>query len=589
MIQDRNRIYDGYFSLEGGVDGGRRPNLIEKNRCSRFDNGVFRGGAPSTRPPLLTLALTFENPNLYYNGVGAFVSEDTPGGNSATNFRLGRLQEASYFSPGKDQEYIMAMIAGRLYQITPGLTSVSIREIILAQRNRRTLTLAWMVQADAYHITQDGESQPIIFDGVNARRPTAGEIFTGTVMGYGQDRIILVGTDQQIYFGDIRNGKGNGGVDVLGFTENSFLAEGFPSALPSEMGNPTAIAFLPQQDAATGVGDCLVFGESGAEAFTISIPREEWKNSQFQREALRKIGCTGHRQIAEINNDIWFRSTDGWRSYRQARAEIDKWGQIPLSTPVKYWLDNDTPSLLNYGSAISFDNRLIATCTPQPNQLRPFHNGLLSIDFDVISSFAGALTPAWDGHWTHRALNALKGLRVSQLIEGHFAGRKRAFAFVIDPSGYNAIVEIQPELSGQDTAGPITAQLVTRSMDNDAPDNEKGVYGGDLWVDEVAEPVTITAEYKPDQVPDFQPWDAFTVGPQGVPGAITPGGVPTMTLGYSPRRSLQKPSDNTDPVTQRIYRRGYEIQARLTWAGRATLRRFRMQMQEQLEDAKAKV
>ena len=44
MIEDKNRIYDGFVTLESGVDSGRAPNLIDTNQAASAENMVFGGG-----------------------------------------------------------------------------------------------------------------------------------------------------------------------------------------------------------------------------------------------------------------------------------------------------------------------------------------------------------------------------------------------------------------------------------------------------------------------------------------------------------------------------------------------------------------
>lgn len=49
MITDKNRIYDGFTNLEGGVDDGRRGNIIGRNQVVSPENAVFRKGIRTTR------------------------------------------------------------------------------------------------------------------------------------------------------------------------------------------------------------------------------------------------------------------------------------------------------------------------------------------------------------------------------------------------------------------------------------------------------------------------------------------------------------------------------------------------------------
>lgn len=595
MINDKNRVWDGFSELVAGVDDGRKPNLIDKNQCASADNCVFRGGETTTRPPFTTQSMTFENPNLTYDASGVFSADPGPTAQGSHSFYFDTFQEASYYAPAKGKECIMVSTGGRLYQVTPKPNNIMhVYEIALDKRNRNTLPISYHVQAGVYHITQDGESRPIITSGTGARRANVDEIFTGRMMAYGQGRIVLVGNDDLIYFGDIRDGKGNGDADLLGFTETQFLNEGFPSALPSGMGKPTAVFFIPQQDSATGVGECLVAGETGIESFFVSLPRDTWKDSAFQHTALLGIGATGHRAVCVVNEDVWFRSNDGFRSYRQARAVVNQWSQIPMSTNVSTWIDADTPNLLSYTSAVNFNNRLIATCTPVPNNGRLYHNGLVSLDFDILSTFGKVVAPAWDGHWSYNTRDPLRGLKVTQIVEGTFDGEHRCFAFFIDAFtsgtgtfGANAIIEISKDLIGHDTTGLITSNIKSRSMDFEQEFNEKNLYGGDFWIDDVQEETDVTIRYRPDQYPTFTDWYSFQVEPFG---EVVEGDALVEKDGFSPRRSLPKPADLTDPtMTKRSLRRGYEIQTEIEWTGRATIKKFRAHAMTELEDPKAKL
>ncbi len=377
---------------------------------------------------------------------------------------------------------------------------------------------------------------------------------------------------------------------MLGATETLFLNEGFPSALPASMGKPTAVNFIPQQDTSTGVGECLVFGERGVESFFLSIPRDQWKDSAFQRTALLGIGNASHRSTAIVNSDIWFRAQDGWRSYRQARAQVNQYAQIPMSSNVRQYVVADDPGFLDHCSAISFDNRLVMTSTPYPNQGKPYHNGGLLLDFDILSTFGQATFPSWDGHWNNTNGKPLIGAKILQLVEGTFDGQHRAFAFVLDDNGMNALVEFGATGQIRDTAGPITSRIRGRSM-NFAPKatefNEKWLHGGDIWLTETKEHVDGIARYRPDQLPYMVDWTTFTADPIS---GLSQGGAPILADGFSPRRGLAKPANDGDAAnTKRILRRGYEIQPEIEWTGKTTIRKLRLTAQQETEQGTAKI
>lgn len=582
VVNDSTRIYDGFTDLSGGQDDGRAPNLLEPTKCESAENLVFRGGLPTTRPGFQLRSLNFTNPGMAYAADGTFLNEDTHADESMINFYSGKFQCAGYYATKGYPEMLMVTIGGRLYKLIPDARmGAEVTEIKLERRNNKNFSIGFMQQADRFHITQDGDSRALIFDGLQARRAKVDEVPTGTIMAYGMGRLVVI-RDRNIYFGDLY-GSHDGtdpGDSVIQFTESTFLQEGYPAAISFALGKPTGAKFSPQQDSAVGDGELLVFSEGGVTSFFLSQPREVWKESAFQRITLLNIGGRGHRAIVSINGDVWFRSNEGWRSYRQARAQIQGWARLPMSTEVSRYVRADSQEELLYGSAITFDNRLIGTCTPQPNKRRVYHQGILALDFDVLSSFGLTTKPAWDGHWS--------GHKVTQLIEGSFRGIQRAFAFVIDEDGRNQIYEITKNAT-RDTNGSIPCSLTMRSYDFQSPFNQKELYGADIWFADVKEPITPVLSYRPDQHPQFQAWHTLTtINPQGGDCQdLTCGGCPTVQPAIAPRKRVPKPTDACDSLTGRIFRLGYEFQPKLEWTGHARISRFRLQSQTITEDNKA--
>lgn len=591
-VHDSTAIWDGFASTAGGMDGGRQPDLIGDDQCEFMQNVVNRGGSVKTRPGFKQLISNIENPFFSYNANGFIPGSGVIGTRTIDVLSTGLFQGASYYAPPGGEECIMASIGGRLFRFIPRTTYADIREIPLPdKRNRDTIPLAYMVQADRYHITQDGESSPIIFDGVTARRATSTEVPVGTLMAYGMGRLIVVRpSSREVLFGDLIGSHPGTypGESVLQFTETTFLAEGGSASIPFSLGEITAAIFYPQQDTVSGQGELLIFCEKGMASFFLSLPREQWKESNFQRLGLLDIGGMGHRAFTSVNEDIWFRSKDGWRSYRQARAEWKGWAQIPMSTEVRRYIENDTQSLLKYASAIHFDNRLIATCTPIPNkgnaQVDPFgvelptgrlfHNGFLVLDFDVLSAFGESVKPAWDGHW-HK-------IRTYQLVSGTFNGKERAFAFgMTEESGVNSLFEITKN-DIQDFDGLIVSTIDGRALDFEQPFNEKELSGGSIWWDNVRAETNVDVYYKPDSYPTWIPW-MTSIGPCahktldtiGNCLEVTCGGCPTVRPGFSPRTDLINPEDLCDSTTSRVTRLGYSFQPRIRWTGNARIRKFR--------------
>lgn len=589
MIKDANRIFDGSNTLEAGVDAGRRPNTLQPNQVASADNIVFRGGTAKTRPGFVEITEAFLNSNNSYNPNGSYAGADVVvGGQEAlTIYRDGVFQSAAYFAPHTNENpFIVAMIGGRMFKIVPRETSADVTELSLPYRNRSSITKAYMIQADKYIIIQDGESLPIIYDGSTVRRAKEGEVFVGEKMAYGMGRIVVT-KKNDIFFGDLYGShEGTDPADsIIQFTETTFLNEGFPAAISTALGQITAAVFIPQLDTSTGLGELMVFTNHGAASFFLSLPRESWKQSQFQKVALLTTGVRGWRSVTVVNEDLFFRADDGQRSFRQARSEPTGWNHLPLSTNVKQWMDFDTPKLLDYSSSIYFDNRIIMTCTPIWNRGRPYHNGLVVLDFDILSTFGVNNKPAWNGHWS--------GLKTTQLVSGVFDGKKRAFAFGLNDDNENQMYEISVD-NKQDYTGRIPWEIVTRSFDfstggNSSPFIEKELYMADLWITDVADPDSeIVATYRPDGYDDWLEWGTIDdLQPITTTHDADLANITSRTTNFAPRKTLPKPANKTDPSTNRNLRRGFEFQVKLNGTGSMSLERIRMHAQQITEKSRA--
>ena len=552
MIADKNRLFDGWLTLEGGVDAGRLPETLDVNQCESALNVTFRGGSMTTRPGFRKLDESF-SPIVHPNGTIApqaqvwcynrpfevllggktthriegeyatltnevqFVTD--PHGNQVppaqfTNenseyiYRNGILQCAQAYSPHNGEDCIMAMIGGRLFRIIPDVTSARVNEVVIHDedknlRNMKESPIAYMVQADKWLIAQDGKSNAIIYNSTKARRAKVSvdvnntEIPTGTIMAYGMGRLVVIVNKRDVAFGDLYGSHDlpDPADSLILFTERNFLSEGFDAAIPFTQGIATGMIFFPQLDTSTGNGQLMVFAERGSTSFFLSLDRSLWKTSSFQILSLLTTGLRGNRSISVVNEDLWFRSDDGMRSYRQARSEQGGWAHIPLSTNVKQYLKNDSDWLLKYCSAIYFDNRVLVTTSPMWNNGRPMHWGMVVVDFDILSSFSGApLTPgqtskpAWEGQWVSSQFSPI------QMLTGTFKGITRAFMFGMDSQGQNQLYELSVDDKDDFDNQKIGWEMVSRSFDfnklnpqDSTVFTENELYDGDLWIKEVVE------------------------------------------------------------------------------------------------------
>jgi hypothetical protein len=622
-IGDKNRLYDGFSSLEAGVDAGRAPVDIDVNQCVQASNLVFRGGHPTTRPGIRKLTQSYQDlltEQLFcYNQrhvdddvdriAGEYAEEDEVSfplppyvTSSEQAYKSGKMQCALAYSPHGGEDCLMVLVGGRLFKVIPGVTKATVTEVRIDDgdeprnlHNNPNLPIGYMTQADKWFLAQDGESRCIIYNANLAKRakPRTGdrehtEVPTGTMMTYGMGRVVVVVNERDVAFGDLYGSHDlpDPADSLIFFSERNFLAEGFDAAIPFERGLATGSMFFPQLDTSTGNGQLLVFAERGAASFFLSLPRDQWKESAFQQLALLTTGLRGHRSISAVNEDLWFRADDGFRSYRQARSEPHGYAHIPLSTNVKQFLDVDTGRLLRFASSIYFDNRVIATCSPVWNQGRPYHENLVAVDFDIVSSFGTANRPAWEGTWPK--------LKVTQVVSGIFNGVTRAFAFGIDENNENQLYEFTTA-DKDDFDGKILWDLESKAFDfvrsqTSTSFNENEVYDADLWIRDVSQLEFLRTFYRPDNFPEWLPWKAFEKGFSQIGRSqnINAGGVPTARPGFIPRLSLGKPPDRCDSQsTKRGLRRGYQFQILIRGKGHAVIDRFRIHGQKLTERATA--
>jgi len=317
--------------------------------------------------------------------------------------------------------------------------------------------------------------------------------------------------------------------DLLRFTETTFLNEGGSFAPTGKVGRVTGLVFLPVQDTATGQGDLVAFCERGSVTFQVSAPRDQWKNLPgFQRVLFDNIGSTSD-SIIPINGDLFFRSREGngIRTYRNARAEVDGYGQTPISAEIDPVLNQDTPWMLDGVSFANFENRLLMTCLPRQFPRRAadqaqadqfaaqpiptLFEGIAVLDFQSSSSGRGKAAAVFDGVWT--------GLRIIKLVPGTFDGDPRCYAVCLHEDESGRRVEIW-QITKEDEydfpvegARQIKAGIVTRAFNLGDQMSLKKLIRCDLWFDDLGGgndfPFECELAYRPDDYPNFTTWQRF--------------------------------------------------------------------------------
>jgi len=592
IVDSPQLVKDGVLTLEQGMSSGRAPTLIDKQQCAYAANATMRGGYAKNRPAFRKLILD--------------------SGAASVAWQAANFQGAGFYDIGDGQQHVIGMSSGRLYQLDLVGNQVTFTDRTIDNQNSPIRPLAYFCQADVYMVVQDGFATPIIMQGpTTIRRATANEVPVATAMTYGQGRL-WISKARLLAAGDIFGGP----TAVISFTENQYLAEakgGF--GVPLQSGDIMGLDFLEVGDTSTGQGDLLVFCRKAVWSVQAGIPRGQWITTpRMLSVSLTNIGGTGHRAIINANGDCYFRSKDGWRSYRVARNEqfyTLYGGQVsygsgyaPISLEMDRVIQNDTIQLMDYGSAVLFKNRVLGLASPQTYQTTQpegtfegvYFRSIVALDFNIVSGMRQKQPPAWDGEWL--------GLNVLQLLANDFTYVERCLVFARNTTtGLNEIWEIVDD-NYDANAQPIKTVIESRAMDCEKPKNLKQLRRGDLYFTNVLAETEVEVNFRSDGYPQWIPWHKFKINSQGqLPG--DPGGalcnIPTCSVpgicavpgsnqgGYWYQQPLPTPPTVCDPHVNKLIRNGFEFQFQIAWTGPAVLHAFVIHCNELIENPNGSV
>jgi hypothetical protein len=561
MINDPTRIYDYFDDLTGGVDGDLAPLLLPQTRLAKLINGTVRGGNVGTRPSYNSVQLSFE-------------SETT-----RARFERFPIQGGRYYWHPTTDGLLVSSIGGRIFSMN---IYGEVRDLTPESGpNSAQISQTWFEQAEQYLVVQNGQDIPIILEGYTSRRAIQGdpnkEVPTGTVMGYGLNRLVVANLTRTAFkVGDINGGS----TTVLSFTAAEYLNEAPEFGFPRQLGQIVAITFLSQADTAAGIGACLVIGSRGVLAMDLSQPRTDWLDLDLSRVVLLETGGTGANAIVQANGDLFFRSQQGGiRTLRMARAEQSGWGKTPISREVSNYLGNDSPGLLQFCQMARFDNRIFCTTQPQLTDGHPNHLGMVVLNLDLVSSLSGKIAPSWEGVWT--------GITPTVLATGIFDSEERMLALCHDNDGINRLYEIRKEESFDIGTTPVPAVLQTKALAFESPYSRKELVAGDVWLTDILGPTEFVVKWRPTGYPEWTEWHRFTVcGDQG--GAACSTG-DCAVLAQTPRARSRvmfprPPRSCATDGTNAELAFGYAFEFRIEWTGRAKVSRFRAHAMRLNED-----
>lgn len=555
MKVDYNVKYDGIKVIDQGVDSGNAPNTIGRRRLAWAQNVSLRGGFPYTRPGWIKHTLTYESAGTQANFIGLW-------------------QGAGVFNPGPDLHALMPCISGRLFQVDIDngflVKDVSIPGELLLPNVERV----WFEQAEEWFVTQDGNSAAMIYDGSNSRWRTLGkEVPTGTVMSYSNGRLWVAVNEGRGFVGSDLVGSSSGTPGrayrdaVLKFTQNAATF-----SVPSNSGGIQAMKAFANLDTSLGQGPLIVFCERGA--FSVQVPYDplQWASVTYpiQTVAMLGDGARSQESTVSVNGDIWFRAGDGIRSFQLSRRDWGTWANTPMSFEMDRILIDDATSMLDRGSGMLHDNRLLMTVTPQKVTGRGIiWKGIVALDFTTVSGINSTEPPNYDGLWT--------GLDVLSLLSIDNRGFMFAYNSTTDEFELWEMTKDGDDMWYDDEDVPIECVIETCRMDFETQgwDLYK-LLRGSIWVEEVRGTVLFDFKYKPDAYPGWVNWAAWSENALATM-CLTPG-VCTVPVPYQPQfrpyMLLPMPEETCDPKTNRSLRMGYEFQTRIQWTGPAMITKF---------------
>jgi hypothetical protein len=457
---------------------------------------------------------------------------------------------------------------------------------------------AWIFQAENYAIVLCGENSPFIYDGSSTVVSVHDQIPPGFIGAYESGRIWLVQNNRRSYVaGDLIGPGGDYGTAehgyrdaILWFTENTYLAEGGTFSTPAHSGRITAIGSPATTDAALGTGPVLIGTTKNIFSCNAPIDRTQWQLLTYpiQTIAARGYGPVGPRMFTPVNGDFWFRSPDGFRSFIIARRDFARgWQNTPKSDEVGPILSYDNEDLLLYGSSVNFDNRYLATCSPQlTTDYGVVHRGLYVLNFDEISKLNSQSEPAWEGLWT--------GVEIHQIIKGDTLDKERCFMFARGSDGSLELWEMLKDGlgdvfvdDGTISVTPITSSIEGHTLVFGSIDLRKELQYADVFVRDVRGETAFIIEFRPDDYPDWVAWDnweecvGMTLCPLACPPAIP------RKPGYRPRFRTKSAPDATllNNFPAKLF---YALNWRLSWSGKASPWRMRFTAGAKVDEPKDK-
>ena len=316
---------------------------------------------------------------------------------------------------------------------------------------------------------------------------------------------------------------------VLNWSQNTAK---FP--IPGGAGQINCIIALAALDASLGQGPLQILCDNDIFTCSASTDATTWASTTTPILSESIIGWGGVGQDAAVvcNSDLIVKSGDGTlHSLRLARADFDKWGNLPISTELTRVFAGENITLFPFISHVLYQNRMLSSCQPLNSPLGVYGQGIAVLDFYETSSLQGKSPSVYDGVW--------KDLNVLKQVSGKFNKIDRTFVFTANlVTNEIELWEIVPGLlfddDGTGVLKPITWSFESPVIFKDVKD--KGEFDlvrlieGTIYISDLVGQAKITVWYRPDYSNCWTLWDSGTIqNPRPEPS-------------YLMRAGLQEPS-----------------------------------------------
>jgi hypothetical protein len=426
--------------------------------------------------------------------------------------------------------------------------------------------------------------------------PVKQQMPIGTIMAYAYGRVSVSDANNNIYISDIIYGNGlTTTSNTQNFTEQTYWQEGGSFTPPANLGLITGMRIMPSLNInVRGQGELVIFCENGSFTLDLSQDRTTWQANNIQKVSLIGRGCRSPWSVCGINNDVYFRSDDGWTLYNNAQVDFSRSLSFQkISHAVQPWVNYDTAWLRQFESAMFFDNRLIATVSPfTVSTADPSVCGLhrpsramivLDVEQEGRNSPDATIPTRWNGLW--------EGPQPTQLSTAQINGVQRGFAFSFDADNVNRLYELQSSsslLTGVDDYSvkygnvKIGSYFITKRYDftpNQGASKfvRKQLVGGEVWVSNLKEAITLGCEFRPDSYACFNTLSyPITIGLNECT-PITADCVPKVSQPrYQQLRFPTPDIDQCEMYSQIPLQEGAEFQVKINITGSCIVDRLRL-------------